>query len=469
MLFFRPNGRQKGVRVDGAGLVRRSRGRGATQKEESADDLIAKYAKDAPPPPPPEVKLSGELPKAAGGNVDFPAVFRAAGIDDGEQGRIDKATQLLKTLPAETPKDVKKQIVEASLKAFGYPVEQIIEAGAQEIQALEVYIQAGQRDTQALLAESQKRMRRARGGDRAHQEGDGGSGGGAVRADAGVQCSKSCGCRRCSSSSGRKRSRALFLNHRSCTSPKRARNEFGNKRSRHMAEGAGFFSRLSNLWKGFVSLWISDIEKEHPEIAYENAINSMIEKYSKLKKATAAIIRRREEVSERLTMQSKELAQVTADLSVAVETNQDDLAVVLIQKKNALEKEVAELKADLDTAQKDADSAKASLMTVQGEIKKLKAEKDNMLAKMASAQARIRINDQLEGLSVDAEVKALDNVREHIKNTIAQANLGAELKSTDLDQRLGALRAQSGDVTAKQQLAEMKAAAAAKKASQKTM
>jgi hypothetical protein len=84
-------------------------------------------------------------------------VYRAAGIDDGEQGRIDKATQLLKTLPAETPKDVKKQIVEASLKAFGYPVEQIIEAGAQEIQALEVYIQAGQRDTQALLADSQKR------------------------------------------------------------------------------------------------------------------------------------------------------------------------------------------------------------------------------------------------------------------------------------------------------------------------
>ena len=236
-----------------------------------------------------------------------------------------------------------------------------------------------------------------------------------------------------------------------------------------MSEGAGFFSRLANLWKGFVSLWISDIEKEHPEIAYENAINSMIEKYSKLKKATAAIIRRREEVSERLTMQSKELAQVNADLSVAVETSQDDLAVVLIQKKNALEKEVGDLKGDLDTAQKDADSAKASLMTVQGEIKKLKAEKDNMLAKMASAQARLRINDQLEGLSVDAEVKALDNVREHIKNTIAEANLGSELKSTDLDQRLSALRSQSGDVTAKQQLAEMKAAAAAKKASQKTM
>src|SRR3989442_1678729 len=126
-----------------------------------------------------------------------------------------------------------------------------------------------------------------------------------------------------------------------------------------MAEGAGFFTRLANLWKGFVSLWISDIEKEHPEIAYENAINSMIEKYSKLKKATAAIIRRREEVSERLAAQSKELAQVTADLNVAIDTNQDDLATVLIQKKNVLEKEITDLKADLDAASKDAESAKA--------------------------------------------------------------------------------------------------------------
>jgi phage shock protein A len=233
--------------------------------------------------------------------------------------------------------------------------------------------------------------------------------------------------------------------------------------------GAGLFSRMANLWKGFVSLWISDIEKEHPEIAYENAINGMIEKYSRLKKATAAIIRRREEVSDRLSTLSKELAQVSADLNVAVETSQDDLSVVLIQKKNLLDKEIAELKADLDVAQKDADSAKSSLMSVQGEIKKLKAEKDTMLAKMASAQARVRINEQLEGLSVDAEVKALDNVREHIKNTIAEANLGSELKSTDLDQRLAGLRQASGDVTAKQQLAELKAAAAAKKAGQKTM
>ncbi|HTL45083.1 MAG TPA: PspA/IM30 family protein [Vicinamibacterales bacterium] len=232
--------------------------------------------------------------------------------------------------------------------------------------------------------------------------------------------------------------------------------------------GVGLFTRLGNLWRGFLSIWISGVEKEHPEIAYENAINSMIEKYSRLKTATAAIIRRREEISDRLTKTSAELTQTEADLAAAVETNQDDLAVVLIQKKNQLTSDLADSKAELDSAQKDAESAKTSLMGVQTEIRKLKGERDSMLAKMQSAQARLKIQEQIDGLSVDAEVKALDNVREHIRTTIAEANLGREMGDSSLDARLAALRNQAGDVQAKQQLAEMKAKRAAQQASQGT-
>ena len=233
----------------------------------------------------------------------------------------------------------------------------------------------------------------------------------------------------------------------------------------------GFFKRLGNLWRGFLSIWISDIEKEHPEIAYENAINSMVEKYSKLKNATAAIIKRREDIDERLKKATRDLTQTEAELNAAVETNQDDLAVILIQKKNGLEQEVLEMRGDLDTASKDADSAKSSLLQVQAEIKKLKAERDVMLARMQSAQARLQIQGQLDGLSVDAEVKALDNVREHIKTTVAAANLGKELSETSLDARLAALKDKAGDVQAKQQLVEIKAKRAAQQASQaqKTM
>lgn len=231
----------------------------------------------------------------------------------------------------------------------------------------------------------------------------------------------------------------------------------------------GLFSRIGNLWRGFLSLWISDIEKEHPEIAYENAINSMVTKYAKLKSATAAIIRRREELDERYKKATADLAQTEGELNTAVETSQDDLAVVLIQKKNQLNADIAEMKADMESAHSDAESAKQSLIGVQSEIRNLKAERDSMLAKMQSAQARLKIQEQLDGLSVDEEVKALDNVRTHIKNTIAEANLTKELSGSSLDARLAALKNQVGDVQAKQELEQIKARRAAQQQAQKTM
>lgn len=230
-----------------------------------------------------------------------------------------------------------------------------------------------------------------------------------------------------------------------------------------MANNA-IFARLANLWTGFISLWVSDIEKEHPEIAYQNAIASMIQKYTQLKAATGAIIARRQDITSRLEAHERELAAVTADLEAAMATNQDDLAVVLIQKKNTLDAALTELRADAAQATTDADNAKDSLIQVKSEIDKLKAEKERMLAQMHSAQARIKIQGQLDGLSVDAEVQALGAVREHIKGQVAQASLGAELQNSDLDVRLNKLRQSSGSVTAKAQLEAMKQARAAAQA-----
>lgn len=227
-----------------------------------------------------------------------------------------------------------------------------------------------------------------------------------------------------------------------------------------------FFSRLGNLWRGFISLWIADVEKNHPEIAYENAINAMVTKYGKLKSATAAIIRRRDEIDARVDAEKKSLAAVNTDLETALATNQDDLALVLLQKKSAVEAELAGLASEAEQSKVDADDAKNALLAVKGEIGKLKAERDRMLAKMQSAQARIAIQSQLDGLSVEADVQALDKVRDHIKNTISEANLGKELRDSDLDVRLDKLRQQGGNVTARAQLDELKKQRAAQAAKQ---
>src|SRR4029078_10271819 len=92
-------------------------------------------------------------PAAAGGQVDFEGVFAAAGIDHDERDRVARSSELLASLPSESPVPLRKQIVEAAMKAFGVPLDKIIEAGVQQIQALEGYIRTSAAETDQLLSD----------------------------------------------------------------------------------------------------------------------------------------------------------------------------------------------------------------------------------------------------------------------------------------------------------------------------
>jgi hypothetical protein len=110
-------------------------------------------------PSPTQTVFQKAPPPPTGGQVDFAAVFAAAGVDADEQQRVGRTTDLLRSLPAGTDPAVKKQIVEASLKAFGVPIEKIIEATVEEIQALDGYIRNGAADNEKLIQESESRIK----------------------------------------------------------------------------------------------------------------------------------------------------------------------------------------------------------------------------------------------------------------------------------------------------------------------
>jgi hypothetical protein len=110
-------------------------------------------------PSPTQTVFQKAPPPPTGGQVDFAAVFEAAGVNPDEQQRVARTTELLRSLPAGTDAGVKKQIVEASLKAFGVPIEKIIEATVEEIQALDGYIRNGAADNEKLIQESDARIK----------------------------------------------------------------------------------------------------------------------------------------------------------------------------------------------------------------------------------------------------------------------------------------------------------------------
>lgn len=225
---------------------------------------------------------------------------------------------------------------------------------------------------------------------------------------------------------------------------------------------AGFFERIGNLWNGFWSLWISGKEAQNPDAVYESAIDERIKKHRELKKAVSGIVYLRNKTQAELEEKEKALREVSAQLPVALESGDDEVALVLLQKKNELEKAIEGLKSDLEKVSKQAEEAKEALVGFQGEIEKLKRERDEMLAKKATAEARIQIQETLDGLSTDADIKALENVREHISKLQAEADVGAEVKENSLDERLKKIKAKTGDVTARAQLDELKKQMAAR-------
>jgi phage shock protein A len=206
------------------------------------------------------------------------------------------------------------------------------------------------------------------------------------------------------------------------------------------------------------------LENRNPEAVYEAAIEERIKKHRDLKKAVSGIVYLRNKLQAELETKSAELTEINAQIPVAIAEGEDEAALVLLEKKNELEGSIVSLNAELAKVRVQAEEAKSGLIQFQAEIEKLKREKTEMLAKRANAEARIKINETLNGLSTDADIKALENVRENIEKMEAEADISSEIQGTSLDAKLKKIKAKTGNATARNQLEQLKKEMAAKQA-----
>lgn len=107
--------------------------------------------------PLPNMKL--DAAPAAGAPTDFDAIFRGAGMDGAELDRVKKAEELLKSLPESTPTNIKKQIVEASLKAFGFEVDKIVAAAQNQKRAVDAYVKVNESSTAKAIQDAEAQIK----------------------------------------------------------------------------------------------------------------------------------------------------------------------------------------------------------------------------------------------------------------------------------------------------------------------
>ena len=217
-----------------------------------------------------------------------------------------------------------------------------------------------------------------------------------------------------------------------------------------------FFGCVRNLLRGVLAQWLGRREHRNPGAVYEAAIEERLNQYAKLREAAAGVLYMRSKLGKELQLKSAELARVGKQLDIAVDHDDDAVALALIGRRDTLSADVERLTGELTELTTEAAAAKKNLVAFQNEIVRLRDEKVRMLARLANARARLRLQETLNGLSPDADIRALDAVRDYINRLMTETQLSRDLGDADLEKRLGSIREAEASAAARAQRDELK-------------
>lgn len=218
----------------------------------------------------------------------------------------------------------------------------------------------------------------------------------------------------------------------------------------------GLFARFGSLLRGMFSIWVKDKEGESPEAVYEQAIAERTRQYRELKDAVAGILYMRNKIEGEISERRAEIARLHDDIRRTVRRGHDEASITLIAHKQALFEDLERAEQELEGVRSEADEAKHNLIRFREEIRTLVREKGRMLATLANANARRRLQVALDGLSVDAEMNALENVRERIGKVATEGELEREVGDTTIRNRLRVLRDEARHDAARGELEQLK-------------
>ena len=224
-----------------------------------------------------------------------------------------------------------------------------------------------------------------------------------------------------------------------------------------MTRRVGTIARLCSLLRGGASSWMREREEQNPRAVYEQAIAERVRRYQELKQAVAGILFMRNKLEAEVGERRAELARTHDDIRQAVKRGDDPAGLALIQHKHLLVGEAERAERDWSGIMREAEEAKANLLRFREEIRLLERERGRTLATLANARARRRLREAFDGLSVDADMQALESVRTHVAQLSSEGELERELGiSDDTGRRIRALRADAEQEAARSELEALK-------------
>lgn len=217
-------------------------------------------------------------------------------------------------------------------------------------------------------------------------------------------------------------------------------------------------SRLWNLLRGVFGEWVVRHEHRNPAAVYEAAIRGRVERYAALRQAAAGVLYMKEKLGRDLQARSEALHQVESELGHAVDAGDDEVALALLSNRDLLRADIERLNKEVAEVTAEADAAKRNLIAFQDEIGRLREEKLRMVARWANARARKRFQETLRGFSLDADIRALEEVRDSVNRAVSEVKLGGELDRSAVNDRLEKLREADALQRARDELSRLRRA-----------
>ncbi len=219
----------------------------------------------------------------------------------------------------------------------------------------------------------------------------------------------------------------------------------------------GFFGRLFGFLSGWATSWLRGREQQNPQAVFEHAISERVGQYRELKEAVAGILYMRNKIEADLQERRHELARTLEDVRRAVRRGEDEVALTLIAHKQALTEDIERAESEFAELRVEAEEAKGNLVRFREEIRALEREKGRIAVTLANARARRRMQEAIDGLSVDADMRALESVRGHVARLRTEGQLDRELGAdSELEGRLRAIRRDATREAARQELERLK-------------
>ena len=226
----------------------------------------------------------------------------------------------------------------------------------------------------------------------------------------------------------------------------------------------GVFSRFTNYIKTVISSFLD--RAEDPGQTLDYAYQKQSEQLQNLRRSIADVVTQEKRLELQEAQINAQIEKLDGQARLALGNNREDLARLALERKQALQTQLATFDQNIAQLKQQQDKFVAMEQRLSSKVETFRAQKEMVKAQYGAAQAQVRIQESATGISEEmADVNmAVERAQDRVLQMQARANAMDELTESGTLPELGSgdsLERQLAQLSNKsevdQQLAELKA------------